>query len=223
MKHVVWILLLAASPAVCQTLPVREIMGRVAANQAKSLEARKFFVYHQKEFISMRRANGQLDCEQRREYSVAPTPDGVERQLLNPPQSDAEKARCTIELKTDSGASFSASTGSDGDAFTVSMGKTRDGVPETLFPLTAELQRLYDYKLKGVEKYRGHDVYRIAFRPNHQKAARPGSSRHESHWRGHPAASSAHAASGTGSASRRTAAFTSPAVRMPATTDATAG
>ena len=61
------------------------------------------------------------------------------------------------------------STGGQGDSFTMSLGKTKDGVPRGLFPLTAEEQHLYQYKLVGTETYRGRKVYRIGFRPNKQK------------------------------------------------------
>ncbi|MGD0362162.1 MAG: hypothetical protein ABSC93_14905 [Bryobacteraceae bacterium] len=66
MKRIVWILT-AASAGFSQAPSVDDIMRRVAANQAKSVEARRKFVYRQQELVAMHRANGKMTCEQRRD------------------------------------------------------------------------------------------------------------------------------------------------------------
>src|SRR5450755_3272854 len=71
MKRIAW-LLIAASAGFSQTPSIDDIMGRVAANQAKSVEARKKFVYRQQELVAMHQSNGKMTCEQRREYTVIP-------------------------------------------------------------------------------------------------------------------------------------------------------
>jgi hypothetical protein len=45
--------------------------------------------------------------------------------------------------------------------------KSRDGIGHDLFPLTAEEQRKYDFRLVDRETYRGSSVYRVAFQPRH--------------------------------------------------------
>jgi hypothetical protein len=45
--------------------------------------------------------------------------------------------------------------------------KSRDGIGCDLFPLTAEEQKKYDFRLVGTEIYRGRSVYRVAFEPRH--------------------------------------------------------
>jgi hypothetical protein len=42
---------------------------------------------------------------------------------------------------------------------------TKDGIDKDLFPLTAEEQKHYDFRLDGTEDYRGTPVYRILFAP----------------------------------------------------------
>jgi hypothetical protein len=43
--------------------------------------------------------------------------------------------------------------------------KGRDGIDAQYFPLTYHQQLKYDYRLVRQEKYRGRDVYRVAFQP----------------------------------------------------------
>lgn len=167
MKLFAWALL-ATSSAWSQTPSIDHIMARVAANQEKSVEARKQFVYRQDELVSMHESNGKLSCRQRREYTVTPTPSSIERKLVSAP---GDSDHCVVNLSGSSGESLAVRTGSEGDSFTTSLGASPDGVPNVLFPLTAKAQRLYEFKLTGAEKYRGRQVYRVSFRPNHQKDA----------------------------------------------------
>ena len=146
-------------------------MGRVAANQAKSVEARKQFVYRQQELVAMHHSNGQMTCEQRREYTVTPMADGIERRLVNPPEKNGDPGRCNVNLTGSSGESLSVTTGSEGDSFSMSLGKMKDGVPRGLFPLTAEEQQIYQYKLAGTGTHAGRKVYRVTFRPNKRRDA----------------------------------------------------
>ena len=71
MKGLAWILF-ATSAGFSQVASIDDIMGRVAANQAKSLEARKQFVYRQQELVAMHQSDGKMTCEQRLEYTVTP-------------------------------------------------------------------------------------------------------------------------------------------------------
>jgi hypothetical protein len=50
MKRIAW-MLIAASAGFSQVTSIDDIIGRVAANQAKSVEARKQFVYRQEELV----------------------------------------------------------------------------------------------------------------------------------------------------------------------------
>ncbi|HLK63409.1 MAG TPA: hypothetical protein VKU19_08215 [Bryobacteraceae bacterium] len=178
MKRILWVLV-AASAGFSQAASIEEIMGRVAANQAKSVEARKQFVYRQQELVAMHQSNGKTTCEQRREYTVVPMAEGIERRPVNPAK-DGDVSRCNVSFSGGSGESLSVTTGSEGDSFSTSLGKTKDGVPRGLFPLTSEEQRLYEYKLAGTEMRAGRKIYRVTFRPNKQKDA----SGNQGIWRG---------------------------------------
>jgi hypothetical protein len=165
---------LAASAAFAQKPSIDEIMARVAVNQAKSVEARKQYVYRQNELVRMGRSNAKTECEQRREFTVAPTPNGSKRQLVQSVVIKGAATNCTIDTDSDlngkSGETVSVGTGGAGESESFRfMGETRDGVPRGLFPLTAAEQRLYTYRLEGTETYRERQVYRIGFRPNHKR------------------------------------------------------
>ncbi|MGD0362161.1 MAG: hypothetical protein ABSC93_14900 [Bryobacteraceae bacterium] len=97
--------------------------------------------------------------------------DAIERRLVRPPEKNGGPSRCNVNLSGGSGESLSVATGSEGDSFSTSLGKTKDGVPRGLFPLTAEEQRLYEYKLAGAEMHAGRKVYRVTFRPNKRQDA----------------------------------------------------
>jgi len=134
-------------------------MSRVAANQAKSVEARKQYVYRQEELVSLHKGNGKLACQEKREYTVTPGPTGIVKQVM---KSEAKgDGTCTVTFDSSSGKEFET----DG----LASGNSADGIPHELFPLTAGEQRLYSYKLEGIEKYRDRQVYRISFQPNHQR------------------------------------------------------
>jgi hypothetical protein len=152
---------LAALPALAQTPAIDEIMSRVAANQAKSVEARKQYVYRQQELFSLHKANGKLACQQKREYTVTPTPKGVVKHVVKSEVNGDDS--CTVNYESDSGESTESISHEAGN------GHSADGIPHDLFPLTAGDQRLYSYRLEGIETYRGRKAYRIAFLPNHQR------------------------------------------------------
>src|ERR1700691_2238680 len=86
MKVLTWMKLvigmaLAGLPAIAQTLGMDEIMSRVAANQAQSVEARKRYVYQQEQLVGVHRANGKLAREEKREYTVTPNARGERKQM----------------------------------------------------------------------------------------------------------------------------------------------
>lgn len=158
MKLIAWMMIAAAS-ALAQSPSVDEIMARVAGNQAKSVEARKQFVYKQNELFSLHRANGKLACQTTREWWVTPAPKGIEKKLIK------------AEEKTDGSCDADKTTVNiDGDLMAgLSEGgqkhKDDDDVPRDLFPLTAREQQHYRYRLLGEDTEHGRRVYRIGFEP----------------------------------------------------------
>src|ERR1700690_4338404 len=68
--------------ALAQAPSVQEIMAQVAASQAKSLDARRTFVYDQEELLRMQRSGGKLVREERLNYAVTPSNGGISRELI---------------------------------------------------------------------------------------------------------------------------------------------
>jgi hypothetical protein len=165
MKHVIWIAL-AALPALAQTPPIDEIMARVAANQAKSVEARKQYVYQQEQLVRLHRSNGKLAREEKREYTVTPKARGEGKQMTSFEGKYENHGK--IEIYDHAGYEGKG-LDIDGELVEAFADDSGDGIPHDLFPLTAREQRLYSYKMAGSETYHGHPVYRISFRPNHNR------------------------------------------------------
>lgn len=150
---------LAAFPALAQMPDIDEIMSRVAANQAKSVEARKQYVYRQEELVSLHKGNGKLACQEKREYTVTPGSSGIVKQVMK--SEVTGDGACGVTYENSSGMHFET----DG----IANGHSADGIPRDLFPLTAGEQRLYSYKIEGIEKYHDRKVYRVSFQPNRQR------------------------------------------------------
>jgi hypothetical protein len=163
-------LVLFAAVAAAQSAPpdVARIMARVGANQQSAHDARQFYVYRQEQLLRMRRGSGKLAREERREYVVTPVKQGFQKQL--------SKFAGKYELKGklvpyDQPEYRYKGLDLDGDLIhdmaddLMNDRKSRDGIGQDLFPLTAEEQKNYDFRLLGTEDYRGRSVYRVTFQP----------------------------------------------------------
>ena len=174
------ILLLAATIgyATAQTTApvpaIGEIMERVAANQAKSLELRKEWVYDQKQTLRMLRGNGKVAREERREYLIVPRKRRTHKELVKFEGKYESHGKLIsydqpgyeykgIDIDGNVVNSLSEDMTNDKDS--------RDGLARDLFPLTRDEQKKYDFHLKGTETYRGRPVHRVTFAP---KAHPPG-------------------------------------------------
>jgi hypothetical protein len=163
MKAVLLAILAAAAQA--QVPDVHEIIARVAANQAKTEDARREFLYHQKQTVRLRRADGKIAREEYREYNVTPTVRGIDRQLIAVQGRYRAKGEYTIydELPKESDGIDAGLV--DGFLEDLNDDRSRDGIANDLFPLTYHQQLKYRFALMGVENYRGHRVYRVVFEP----------------------------------------------------------
>jgi len=149
-----------------QTAP--EIMAKVAENQDRAEAARTSYVYQQKILVRMLRSNGKLAREENREYTVAPGPSGLSREMVHfsgkygvdgkefPITEPGQHYR---DKDIDANVAKNLADSFGGDEH------TRDGVNEDLFPLTARKQTDYQFTLAGEENWRGRDVFRILFKP----------------------------------------------------------
>jgi len=165
MKLVIW-MALAGFPALAQTPGIDEIMSRVAANQAQSVEARKQYVYQQQQLVGVHRANGKLAREEKREYTVTPDARGERKQMTAFEGKYEDHGKLA---SYDQPGYEGKGIDLDGALVTAFNDDSDDSIPRDLFPLTAREQLLYSYKMEGSETYHGRQVYRVSFRPNHRR------------------------------------------------------
>ena len=162
------LLVLSAACSFAQTPDVTEIMARVAENQSAAKEQRKEWVFRQKQLLRLHRTNGKLAREERREYAVMPSEKGQDKELT---RLDGKYERDGKYITYDKEDFSYKDVDVDGDLVNdmsksmVGDDKSRDGIGADFFPLTKEEHPKYSFKLIGTEKFRGRDVYRVAFEP----------------------------------------------------------
>jgi hypothetical protein len=162
-----------AAAAAAQTPDVRTIMENVGRNQAQAVAQRQEFTFRQKQLLRMNRGNGKVAREENREYDVAPSGHGVRKELLRFVGRYEYKGKYVAydrpgykykDMDVDGDLIQGLSEDLTNDR------RSRDGIGVDLFPLTAEEQRKYNFKLMAAEQYRGREVYRIGFEPKpHQE------------------------------------------------------
>jgi hypothetical protein len=169
--------LFSVKPAMLLLIPflisaqtAQQIMAKVAENQDRAEAARTSYVYQQKILVRMLRSNGKLAREEDREYTVAPGPSGITREMVHfsgkygvdgkefPITEPGQHYR---DKDIDANVAKNLADGFGGDEH------TRDGVNEDLFPLTARKQTKYKFTLAGEENWHGHPALRILFEPAH--------------------------------------------------------
>jgi hypothetical protein len=164
------LLLLLALPGLSQTAD--EIMAKVAENQAQSESVRANWVYHQDVLVRLLRSGGKLAREEERQYTVTPTADGVQRDMTSfkgkymdhgkeVPVSKPGEEHKDVDIDADIAESLGDMTGGDDES--------RDGVSYDFFPLDADKQKSYTFKLKGTQTWHGYQVFRITFEPAKKK------------------------------------------------------
>jgi hypothetical protein len=164
------ILLLAIAAGVSwgQTPDIEEIMRRVALNQAKSLELRTNYVYHQKQLLRMIRGTKKVAREEVREYTITPKFRGNDRQLVyfegkyekNGKYLDFTEPgfkHKDLDLDGELLKELSDDMMHDKDG--------KDGISNDLFPLTYHRQQKYDFKFLKTENHKGAKAWRIHFQP----------------------------------------------------------
>ena len=143
------------------------IMARVAANQDRSEELRKQYVYRQHTHILTHRPKGgRLLREETADYNVVPTPDGTQKELKMLTGRYWAKGK----YERFQGEPVPEADSLDGSLIhgfreDLSNEKTKDGLGKNLFPLTTEGQKDYAFKLLGQSMEEGRSVYHISFQP----------------------------------------------------------
>ncbi len=156
-----------------------EIMRRVGCNQDRALQSRLGFVYDQKLFLQMRRANGKPARREKREYTVTPAAKGIDKKLTHFEGAYWTHGRMVRYDKPGyeyKGVDIDGSL-IDGMANDLTGDKnSRDGIGNGLFPLRTREQQGCLFKLLGREDYRGRPAYRIGFEPPHDSPGDSGDS-----------------------------------------------
>ena len=160
----------ATSPG--QSLPLEQILAKVALNQSSAQQARALYLYTQRLHVRFRKHNGALVREEAREYRIAPAPNGINKSLIDLHGRYARGSEFFAYDKPDfqyKGIDVDGMlANSFADDFTNDK-ESKDGIGSDLFPLTAKEQAKYIFTMRAKEQYKGRDVYRIAFRPRPHK------------------------------------------------------
>ncbi|MGA2273956.1 MAG: hypothetical protein ABSH00_10410 [Bryobacteraceae bacterium] len=159
----------AAGLLAAQARDVSSIMAQVGINQAKSREQRTQWVYQQKQLLRMVRSNGKVAREEHRGYLVLPDRRGIKKELTS---FTGKYARHGTYISYDKPGYTYKGLDLDGDQIDqmsedmTNEKESVDGIESDLFPLTYHQQLKYAFRLEGgLEAYRGHQVWRIAFEP----------------------------------------------------------
>ena len=155
-----------ATPAEPASLSADAIMVRVAANQDRSEELRKHYVYRQHTHIVTHKTKGRLLREETADYDVVPQPDGTQKELKLLTGRYWNKGK----YETFQGEPVPEAESLDGSLIhgfreDLSNEKTKDGLAKDLFPLTTEGQKDDEFTLLGQEVQNGRSVYHVGFRP----------------------------------------------------------
>jgi hypothetical protein len=191
MEVAVKLLILAGAAAgflAAQTPDVNSIMAQVGINQAKSREERAQWIYQQKQLLRMVRGSGKIAREEHREYLVLPDRRGIKKQLTN---FDGRYAQHGTYHTYDKPGYEYKGLDLDGSLIgQMSEDMTNekdsvDGIESDLFPLTYHQQLKYTFRLDGgVQEYRGHQVWKVAFEPKRHASILDGDDGGNAMWKG---------------------------------------
>ena len=191
-----WILILcfSISPLIAAeepqpSLTANEIMARVAANQDRSEQLRKNYVYKQHVHVVTHKTNGRLMRDETADYDVIPGPDGTSKQLKllagryihkgkyqdfqGEPRPDADSidAELVRSFREDLTEDTSSPESQQKHGVHVSLDEeshSKDGIATDLFPLRTTEQKKYEFHLIGEQTFQGRIAYHIGFGPKNK-------------------------------------------------------
>lgn len=161
------------------SLDIQTLMARVAENQRQSWEARTRFVYRQQVHLRFLRSSGQVCRDEFRYYDVFPQSQIAEKKLI---QFNGRYFKDGKFYDYDKPGFTYKDIDIDGEVIDelaedlTNDKNSRDGLISELFPLKAEDQIKYRYRLAGQTKYKGRDAFVIRFDPIKHKEPRDGDS-----------------------------------------------
>jgi hypothetical protein len=154
---------------------IQILMARVAENQRQSWEARANFVYRQQVHLRFLRSRGQVCRDEYRYYDVFPQSQSTEKKLI---QFNGRYYKDGKFFDYDKPGFTYKDIDIDGEVINdlaedlTNDKNSRDGLISELFPLKAEEQINYCYRLAGTMKYKGRDAFVVRFDPMKLKEGR---------------------------------------------------
>jgi hypothetical protein len=164
-----------------------QIMARVAANQDRSEQLRKNYVYMQHVHVVTHKTNGKLMRDETAEYDVIPGPDGTSKLLKlltgrylhkgkyqdfqGEPRPDADSIDAELVRSFREDLTENPSKPDDsqkGAHVRIDLDEdshSKDGIAHDLFPLRTAEQKKYEFHLIGEQTFQGRSAYHIGFRP----------------------------------------------------------
>jgi hypothetical protein len=164
-------LLLCTVPLLAQDsgpLTADAIMARVAENQERVLRLRADYVFEQRVRVETRHFNGKLARKEIADYVSSPTPSGIDNKLQKiEGQYWKKKQKKYLDFNAEPAPDRDTLDGSMIESFRRELlrDKSKEGIGGDLFPMTAEQQKKYSFKLAGEQEVQGRKTYRISFRP----------------------------------------------------------
>jgi hypothetical protein len=144
------------------------IMAKVADNVEKAAEARKQYIYHQKVRSSLVRGGGEVARREKREYTAVPGDKRTEKKLES---FEGEYRKGKAMVRYDKPEFRYKGIDIDGEVMDglvndlVNDKNSRDGIPQSLFPLRADRLSAYKFAMKGEDHVNGRATYQIGFEP----------------------------------------------------------
>lgn len=148
-------------------LTADRIMQKVGANQDRSEELRRHYVYRQHVQVTSRKTNGKLMQAEVADYVVVPGAEASTKKLTALTGKYWQKDKY-IDYSGEQALDHDSLDGelvSDLRTDLVNERRTKDGIATNLFPLTSKEQEKYVFKLLAEEAMNGRNTYQIAFRP----------------------------------------------------------
>jgi hypothetical protein len=147
-------------------------MARVAENQERALKLRADYVFEQHVRVETRHFNGKLARKEIADYISTPTPAGFENKLQRiEGQYWKKKQKKYLDFNAEPAPDRDTLDGSMIDSFRRGLlrDKSKEGIGGDLFPMTAEQQKKYSFKLAGEQEVQGRKTYRISFGPRDKR------------------------------------------------------
>lgn len=149
------------------------IMSKMAANVERQVDERRMYVYNQTIRATLTRGNGNVSRREKREYTVAPTPERTEKKMV---AFEGAYSKGGKELIPYSEPGFKYKD-TDIDAELIddliddlaNNKDAKDGIPPSLFPIRTRELPHYKFTYRGEILHKGRRAFKVGFEPVKKK------------------------------------------------------